>query len=111
MQQAGLRLDGENVRVTVFRISREPTTDIILEGLRRARTSGCDMVIAMGGGSVIDGGKAIAALMTNDGDIFDYLEVIGRAQPLTRDSAPYIALPTTAGTGTEVTKNAVIISM
>src|SRR5690606_5196321 len=61
-----------------------------------------------GGGSVIDTGKAIAALLTNPGDPLDYLEVVGRGQPLTNASAPLIAAPTTAGSGAEVTRNAVL---
>ena len=68
------------------------------------------LVIGFGGGSVIDTGKAIAALLTNPGDVLDYLEVIGRGQTLTQPSAPYIAIPTTAGTGSEVTRNAVLAS-
>jgi alcohol dehydrogenase class IV len=55
-----------------------------------------------------DTGKAIAALVANEGDVYDYLEVIGKGKPLTRPSIPYIAIPTTAGTGTEVTRNAVL---
>jgi len=62
----------------------------------------------MGGGSVIDTGKVVAALITNSGRLMDYLEVIGRARPLLHPSAPYIAIPTTAGTGSEVTRNAVL---
>jgi alcohol dehydrogenase class IV len=65
-------------------------------------------VIAIGGGSVIDGGKAIAALATNPGDALDYLEVIGKGQTLTATPLPFLAVPTTAGTGSEVTRNAVI---
>lgn len=67
-----------------------------------------DVVVAMGGGSVVDAGKAIAALMTNGGDPLDYVEVIGRGQPLRRPPLPFIAVPTTAGTGSEVTRNAVL---
>ncbi len=72
------------------------------------RAADCDLVIAVGGGSAIDAGKAIAAAAANPGDLLDYLEVIGKGRPL--DSAPYpfIAVPTTAGTGSEVTRNAVL---
>ena len=66
------------------------------------------MVIAFGGGSALDTGKAIAALLTNGGNPLDYLEVIGKGKQLTRQSAPYFAIPTTAGTGAEVTRNAVL---
>ena len=68
----------------------------------------CALPISIGGGSVLDAGKALAALLTNPGDPMDYLEVIGRGQPLSNPSAPCIAIPTTAGTGSEVTRNAVV---
>jgi alcohol dehydrogenase class IV len=68
----------------------------------------CDLVIGLGGGSVLDAGKAIAALVNNPGDVFDYLEVIGKGQPLVNAPLSYIAIPTTAGTGAEVTRNAVL---
>jgi alcohol dehydrogenase class IV len=68
----------------------------------------CDLVIGIGGGSSIDTGKATAALLTNPGDPLDYLEVIGKGQPLQNPPLPYIAIPTTAGTGSEVTRNAVL---
>ena len=68
------------------------------------------MVIAIGGGSVLDLGKAVAALLGNGGDPLDYLEVIGRGQPLTAASVAFAAVPTTAGTGAEVTANAVLAS-
>src|SRR6185295_8635303 len=61
-------------------------------------------------GSALDAAKAIAALLGNGGDPLDYLEVVGRGQPLARPALPFVAVPTTAGTGSEVTKNAVLAS-
>jgi alcohol dehydrogenase class IV len=94
----------------VFNVSGEPTTERIAAIAREARSQGCDFVVALGGGSVIDAGKALAALLTNTGSLMDYLEVIGRGKPLTEEPAPCIAVPTTAGTGAEVTRNAVLLS-
>jgi alcohol dehydrogenase class IV len=91
-----------------FPIAGEPTVELVRGGVHFARAEGCDVVVAIGGGSAIDAGKAIAALMTNPGDALDYLEVIGRGQPLERPPAPFVAVPTTAGTGSEVTRNAVL---
>ena len=65
-------------------------------------------MIAFGGGSIIDTGKAVAAMMTNDGDPLDYVEIIGKGKPIAKLGAPFIAIPTTAGTGAEVTRNAVL---
>jgi alcohol dehydrogenase class IV len=92
----------------VFSVGGEPAIEDIRRGVAAARDAGCDMVVAIGGGSAIDAGKAIAALMTNGGDPLDYLEVIGRSQPLRNQAAPVVAVPTTAGTGSEVTRNAVL---
>ena len=93
-----------------FPIAGEPTIAAIRAGAEMARAAGCDVVIAVGGGSAIDAGKALAALLTNPGDPLDYLEVIGRGQPLSHPAAPCIAIPSTAGTGSEVTRNAVLAS-
>jgi alcohol dehydrogenase class IV len=91
-----------------FAVAGEPTVATVCEGVAAFRDAGCDSVIAIGGGSAIDAGKAIAAAAANSGDLLDYLEVIGKGQPL--DSAPYpfLAVPATAGTGSEVTRNAVL---
>jgi len=93
-----------------LRVAGEPTVELVREGVEAARAAGCGVVVAAGGGSAIDTGKAVAALLANGGDPLDYLEVIGRGQPLTRPSIPVIAVPTTAGTGAEVTRNAVLAS-
>jgi alcohol dehydrogenase class IV len=97
-----------NIAFETFSVSGEPSVPLVLEGLQTAKTSGCDLVIAMGGGSVLDAGKAISALMTNPGEPLDYLEVVGKGQPLQNRAAPFIAIPTTSGTGSEVTSNAVL---
>lgn len=103
-------LEQHSLNLTFFTVRGEPTTFDIATGLEWARQAGCEVVVGVGGGSVLDAGKAIAALLTNGGQPLDYLEVIGHGQPLTRPSAPYIAVPTTAGTGAEVTRNAVLAS-
>ena len=98
------------IEVTTFQVPGEPTTDTVRAGTQQARGSGCSVVIGFGGGSALDAGKAIAILLTNGDDPLDFLEVIGRGRPLTNPPVPYIAIPTTAGTGTEVTRNAVLAS-
>lgn len=102
------RLNAAGVGAGVFEVHGEPTLDRVAAGAAIAREGGCDLIVAIGGGSAIDAGKAIAALLTNPGDPYDYLEVVGRGQPLSVAPAPFIAIPTTAGTGAEVTRNAVI---
>ncbi len=91
-------------------VTGEPTVAQIEEASRLARADRIEAVVGMGGGSAIDAGKAVAALAANDGALLDYLEVIGRAQPLERAPLPFVAIPTTAGTGAEVTRNAVLSS-
>jgi len=103
-------LKKKGVAVTQFSIPAEPTTDLALAAVDSARREACDFVVGIGGGSVLDTGKVVAALLTNHGDLMDYLEVIGRGQPLDREPARYVAIPTTAGTGAEVTRNAVLDS-
>jgi alcohol dehydrogenase class IV len=93
-----------------FAVNGEPDLEVVRRGVALARRERCDLVIAFGGGSALDAGKAIAAMLTNDGDVLDYLEVIGGGKPLSRSPAPLLAIPTTAGTGAEVTRNAVLAS-
>jgi len=99
------------VDVEIFHVTKEPDVPTIRAGLAKSKAENCDFVIGYGGGSVLDTAKAIAALMTNSGDVLDYMEVIGEGRKIINKAAPMIALPTTAGTGTEVTKNAVITSL
>ena len=98
-------LAAAGVSTIPFAVPGEPTLDLI-----RSAPRDCDFVIAFGGGSALDAAKAIAALLTNPGDPLDYLEVIGAGRPLVHPAAPCIAIPTTAGTGSEVTRNAVLAS-
>ncbi len=109
--RAGRLLDllrGQGLEPLVFSVSGEPTVSVIQQGAAQARAKNVDLVVAFGGGSVLDTGKAIAALAVNSGDPVHYLEVIGQGRSLERHPLPCIAIPTTAGTGSEVTRNAVV---
>jgi len=102
------QLNKKGIEYVTFNVPSEPTTTLVAEGVKLARQSESDLVISIGGGSVLDTGKVIAALLTNSGELEDYLEVVGLGKPLTQAPVPHIAIPTTAGTGAEVTRNAVI---
>jgi len=101
-------LEASGLETTRFSAAGEPTLDMVSAAVARARQAGCDVVIGFGGGGAIDTAKAVSALVPNEGSLLDYLEVIGRARPLGRPSLPCLAIPTTAGTGAEVTRNAVL---
>ena len=105
---AALREQG--VAAVDFSVAGEPELKTIEAGVTLAKREKCELVIGMGGGSALDAGKGIAAMLANPGELLDYLEVIGRGKSLPRPSAPFIAVPTTAGTGSEVTRNAVLAS-
>ena len=92
----------------IFSLAEEPTAEVVREGARRAKDAACNVVVSIGGGSVIDAGKAIAALATNGGEPLDFLEVVGKGREIQSPPLPFIAVPTTAGTGSEVTRNAVL---
>lgn len=96
----------EGCSVATFAVPREPDVDLIGSGVQAAR--GAEVVVALGGGAVIDAGKAIAALVPAVRPMLDHLEVVGQGLPLDNPPLPVVAIPTTAGTGAEVTRNAVI---
>ena len=104
------RLREEGLETHPWPVAGEPKVESAEAGVALARKTQCKLVIAMGGGSALDEGKAIAALLANPGEALDYLEVIGRGKTLGQPSVPFIAIPTTAGTGSEVTRNAVLAS-
>jgi len=108
-RHAGL-LAGLGRPAVVFTVAAEPTVELARAGAAAAREHGADVVAAVGGGSVIDLGKAVAMLLGNGGDPLDYLEVIGSGRKITQPAVPCVAVPTTAGTGAEVTANAVLAS-
>jgi alcohol dehydrogenase class IV len=89
-------------------VDREPDTAMADEGARMARGGRFDVVLAVGGGSVLDAAKAVAALASNEGAALDYIEEVGGGRPLARPPLPVVAVPTTAGSGSEVTRNAVL---
>ena len=89
-------------------VSGEPTFDAVRVALQAARAADVDVLVAVGGGSVLDFAKAVAMLLANGGDPLDYAEVIGAGRPITAPSLPLVAVPTTAGAGSEATRNAVL---
>jgi alcohol dehydrogenase class IV len=105
------RLASAGLAVATWSVAGEPDVDIVDRGAAAAREFGADVVVAIGGGSVLDTAKAIAAVAPNGGEAVDYLEDLpGRAgaKPLVAAPLPLVAAPTTAGTGSEVTRNAVL---
>jgi alcohol dehydrogenase class IV len=103
LELAGLAFETYSVR-------GEPRFEDAREATALARAAGCSVVVGFGGGSAIDLAKATAALLANPGDPLDYAEVIGGGKPLSEPSYPCVAIPTTAGTGSEATRNAVLAS-
>lgn len=100
--------DKEGVAVAEVFSAGEPTLDFLREGLIHARQSAPDCVVAIGGGATLDYGKALAALIRSQDDPVVHLEVVGEGRPIGPDPLPFVALPTTSGTGAEATRNAVI---
>ena len=92
----------------VFGVATEPSIDVVRAAVRLAVESGCDAVLGYGGGSALDVAKAAAVLAATDTDPLEHLEVIGAGHPIVRPGLPCVAVPTTAGTGSEVTRNSVL---
>ncbi|MDB1123964.1 iron-containing alcohol dehydrogenase [Vibrio algarum] len=103
-------LKNQNMRYQHVSIIGEPNITMVEETAAVGRRFKPDMVVAIGGGSVIDMGKALSAIIPNQGDVYDYVEVVGRSVPLKSKPIPFIAIPTTASTGSEVTNKAVLRS-
>lgn len=103
-------LDENQVEGATFSVAGEPQIQTVRDGVALAKKENCDCVISIGGGSVIDAGKAIAVMMTNEGDVLDYVEIVGRRKILQKAPVRILAIPTTAGTGAEATRNAVLAS-
>ena len=101
-------LHAADVHTILFAVEGEPTVDAIRNGAHVARKERRNVVVGFGGGSAVDAAKAIAILATNSGEPLDYLEIIGKGQPFENAPLPCLAVPTTAGTGAEVTRNAVL---
>ena len=101
-------LAARGLQVELVQVRGEPTLNSVAEAAAQARHAKCDVVIGLGGGSVLDTAKAVAALLTNTGNLLDYVEVAGGGQPLANPAVACIAVPTTAGTGAEVTRNSVM---
>jgi len=101
-------LEDAGVVYSLYEVHTEPTVDVIRRATWQARQEKCELVIGFGGGSAMDTAKAVGAMLANPGEVRDYLEVIGQGRQLKEPSAPVLAIPTTAGTGSEVTRNAVI---
>jgi alcohol dehydrogenase class IV len=103
-------LVGTLADAAIFAVRGEPTMEVVRAGAQAAREHGADVVVGLGGGAVLDAAKIIAALVTNGGDPLDYAEVVGAGRPLSVPCLPLVAVPTTAGTGSEVTANGVVTS-
>ncbi len=104
-------LQANGIEYTIFdKAIPNPTVDIIDEGAEIGKKNNCDFIIGLGGGSALDTAKAISGMITNEGSVEEYLEFRKDHKKIINQPLPMIAIPTTAGTGSEATKNAVINS-
>jgi len=107
-QRIAVVLENKPIKLHFVRQRGEPKVSDVDSLAQEARAHQCEFVIGVGGGSAIDAAKAVAGLLGNGGSALDYLEVVGKGQKITLPAVPWIAIPTTAGTGAEATKNAVL---
>lgn len=108
LERVRSQLNAVGIDCVEFTFVGEPDTIAVDTATQLARKHACDMVVGLGGGAVLDAAKAVSGLLSLGGEALDYLEVVGRGKPIAAACAPMIAIPTTAGTGTEVTRNAVL---
>jgi alcohol dehydrogenase class IV len=101
-------LNEANTSSVVFGVTSEPSIERVRAAVDLLLETGCDAVLGFGGGSPLDVAKAVAVLATSGTDPLEHLEVIGAGRPIERPGLPCIAVPTTAGTGSEVTRNSVL---
>ncbi|VAW95725.1 Alcohol dehydrogenase [hydrothermal vent metagenome] len=96
------------IELIVFKVSDEPSAKLVDQAVSKFQYSSIEVVVGIGGGSVLDAAKAIAGLLPFGNSIMDHLEGVGKGIEYLGSALPFIAVPTTAGTGSEATKNAVI---
>jgi alcohol dehydrogenase class IV len=101
-------LNEANISSVVFGVASEPSIERVRAAVDLLLETGCDAVLGFGGGSPLDVAKAVAVLATSGTDPLEHLEVIGAGRPIERPGLPCVAVPTTAGTGSEVTRNSVL---
>ncbi len=101
-------IHSQGIEIFTFRVKGEPSIESVQNAIDSAKKFNADMVIGLGGGSALDTAKAVAAMLTNPGELLDYLEVVGKGKVISNPSLPCITIPTTSGTGSEVTRNAVL---
>ncbi len=109
VEQLTAKAGALDLELTVQPVSGEPDAPTVNAAAERAHSVNANVVVGLGGGAALDTAKAVAGLLTNGGPILDYMEVVGKGLPLKQPAAPFLAVPTTAGTGSEVTRNATII--
>ena len=106
-------LDKAGASYVLFdKIMENPVKEVVMEGAACVRENGCDFILALGGGAVLDSSKAIAAMATNDGDLWDYVVGgTGKGKPLANKGLPIVTVPTSSGTGSEINCRGVISNL